>query len=69
MLDKIEKKIQNLKGGEKLILGYGVQAIELQKVIALCENLESEGQIKIIQKPQSLVIGKKSAESLLIQKA
>ncbi len=69
MLDKIEQKIQSLKEGEKLILGYGVQAQELQKVIVLCEQLETQGQLKIIRKPKALVVGNKSAESLLIQKS
>lgn len=49
MLNKIQTKIDSLAHGKKLILGSGIKADELQKVIALCEELHSTGQIKIVK--------------------
>ena len=61
MLDKIQTKIDALQQGKKLILGSGIKADEMQKVIALCESLESSGQIKIVNL-------NKDAPSLIVQK-
>ena len=61
MLDKIQTKIDTLQQGKKLILGSGIQADEMQKIIALCESLESSGQIKIVKL-------NKDAPSLIVQK-
>lgn len=49
MLTKIQTKIDTLEQGKKLILGSGIQIDEMQKVIALCEELESSGKIKIVK--------------------
>ncbi len=49
MLNKIQTKIDSLEQGKKLILGSGIQTEEMQKVIALCEELQSSGQIKIVK--------------------
>ena len=48
MLNKIQTKIESLGQGKKLILGTGIQLDEMQKVVALCEELQSSGQIKIV---------------------
>ena len=61
MLDKIQTKIDTLQQGKKLILGSGIQADEMQKIIALCESLESSGQIKIVKLNED-------APSLIVQK-
>ena len=61
MLDKIQTKLDTLQQGKKLILGSGIQADEMQKIIALCESLESSGQIKIVKL-------NKEALSLIVQK-
>ncbi|NHB58706.1 hypothetical protein [Acinetobacter shaoyimingii] len=55
MLDKIQTKIDGLANGKKLILGAGIKDDEMQKVISLCEDLESKGVIKLnkIQKSSS----------------
>lgn len=50
MLDKIELKISQLNAGKKLILGTGIKAEDMLKVLALCESLESQGGIKIVNK-------------------
>lgn len=49
MLNKIQTKIDSLEHGKKLILGSGIKAEELHKVITLCEELQSNGQIKIVK--------------------
>ena len=49
MLNKIQTKIDSLAQGKKLILGSGIQADEMQKVVALCEELHSSGQIRIVK--------------------
>lgn len=49
MLNKIQTKIDSLAQGKKLILGTGIQLDEMQKVVALCEDLQSNGQIKIVR--------------------
>lgn len=49
MLTKIQTKIDSLAQGKKLILGSGIQSEEMQKIIALCEALQSSGQIKIVK--------------------
>ena len=50
MLDKIQTKINQLDSGKKLILGSGVKLDDMQKLVQLCETLESEGEIKIVNK-------------------
>lgn len=68
MLDKIQTKIDALQQGKKLILGSGIQSDEMQKIIALCESLQSSGQIKIVKfnkdetKPNAL------ARSIIIER-
>lgn len=49
MLNKIQTKIDSLAQGKKLILGSGIQVDEMQKVVALCEELHSSGQIRIVK--------------------
>lgn len=49
MLNKIQTKIDSLAQGKKLILGTGIQLDEMQKVVALCEELQFSGQIKIVR--------------------
>lgn len=49
MLNKIQTKIDSLEHGKKLILGSGIKAEEVHKVITLCEELQSNGQIKIVK--------------------
>ena len=49
MLNKIQTKIDSLEHGKKLILGSGIKADELHKVITLCEELHTNGQIKIVK--------------------
>lgn len=67
MLDKIQTKISQMTTGKKLILGAGIKLEDMQKVVALCESLESEGEIKIINK-HLLPNSHQQTESLLIQK-
>ena len=50
MLDKIQTKISQLDSGKKLILGAGVKMDDMQKLVELCESLESSGEIKIVNK-------------------
>lgn len=50
MLDKIQNKISQLQAGKKLILGTGIKTDDMQKVLALCESLQSEGEIRIVNK-------------------
>ncbi|WP_216937265.1 MULTISPECIES: hypothetical protein [unclassified Acinetobacter] len=67
MLDKIQTKISQLEAGKKLILGVGIKAEDMQKVVELCESLESEGNIRIVNKhlnPKS----NNQPDTLLIQK-
>mgnify|MGYP003489818448 FL=1 len=67
MLDKIQTKIDQLEAGKKLILGVGIKAEDMQKVVELCKSLESEGNIKIVNKhlnPKS----NNQPDSLMIQK-
>ena len=67
VLDKIQTKIDQLEAGKKLILGVGIKAEDMQKVVELCESLESEGNIKIVNKhlnPKS----NNQPDSLMIQK-
>ncbi|ANF81093.1 hypothetical protein A3K93_02030 [Acinetobacter sp. NCu2D-2] len=50
MLDKIQTKISQLQAGKKLILGAGIKSDDMIKVVELCESLQSEGEIKIVNK-------------------
>lgn len=68
MLDVVESKIHNSKSGAKLILGSGIKLEEMQKLVTYCESLESEGQIKIINKHQETKTGQHLIDSLVIQK-
>jgi hypothetical protein len=59
MLEKIQKKIESLNAGAKLILGAGIQETEMQKVVSLCETLQSDGVIKIVNaQPATIMIQK-----------
>lgn len=49
MLNKIQTKIDSLAQGKTLILGTGMQLDAMQKVWALCEELQSNGQIHIVK--------------------
>lgn len=67
MLDKIQTKIDGLAHGKKLILGAGIKADEMQKVISFCEDLQSKGVIKLnkIQKASSSL---ETVPTLVIEK-
>ncbi|WP_338559684.1 hypothetical protein [Acinetobacter sp. KS-LM10] len=49
MLNKIQTKIDGLEQGKKLILGSGIRAEAMQEVIAFCEELHANGQIRIVK--------------------
>ena len=68
MLETIQTKINNLQNGKKLILGSGIKGDEMQKLIALCENLQSEGIIKILKHQQDVQSSKKISDSIIIEK-
>ena len=67
MLDKIQTKIDQLEAGKKLILGVGIKAEDMQKVVELCASLESEGNIKIVNKHLNPKTNNQP-DTLLIQK-
>ncbi|HAA07955.1 hypothetical protein [Acinetobacter schindleri] len=50
MLEKIQNKISQLETGKKLILGTGIKSDDMQKVLEFCESLQSEGEIRIVNK-------------------
>ncbi|MGA9697733.1 hypothetical protein [Acinetobacter sp.] len=68
MLETIQTKINSLQNGKKLILGSGIKGDEMQKLIALCENLQSEGIIKILKHQQDVQSSKKISDSIIIEK-
>lgn len=68
MLDKIESKINTLKSGSKLIVGSGIEINEMQKIVNLCESLESSGQIRIINKHQESKTGQHLVDAIILQK-
>ncbi len=68
MLEIIQTKINNLQNGKKLILGSGIKMDEMQKLIALCENLQAEGVIKIVKMNQDTQRDKKSSDSIIVEK-
>lgn len=68
MLDKIQTKIDGLEQGKKLILGMGIQAEEMQKVLSLCESLASDGQIRIVNVQKDPVHPQVGAKSIMIEK-
>lgn len=68
MLDTIQKKIQALETGKKLVLGAGIEIHTMQDIVALCDELESNGIIRIVNRHQETKTGKKLIDSLLIQK-
>ncbi len=68
MLETIQTKINSLQNGKKLILGSGIKGDEMQKLIALCENLQSEGIIKILKHQQDDQSSKKISDSIIIEK-
>lgn len=68
MLDKIQTKIDALAQGKKLILGSGVAAEDMQKIIHFCENLASSGQIKIVKVNQDHSNAKVLTHSIMVQK-
>ncbi|RZJ21107.1 MAG: hypothetical protein EON51_12740 [Acinetobacter sp.] len=68
MLEIIQTKINNLQNGKKLILGSGIKMDEMQKLIALCENLQAEGVIKIVKMNQDTQRDKKSLDSIIVEK-
>ncbi len=41
---------------------------EMQKLIALCENLQAEGVIKIVKMNQDTQHDKKSSDSIIVEK-
>lgn len=68
MLNKIQTKIDSLEQGKKLILGTGIKIDEMQKVIALCESLQSNGQIKIVKVNKDHNQAHGYATSLILEK-
>ena len=68
MLEIIQTKINNLQNGKKLILGSGIKMDEMQKLIALCENLQAEGVIKIVKINQNAQSDKKVLDSIIVEK-
>ncbi|MGC3819734.1 hypothetical protein [Acinetobacter sp. G11] len=68
MLEIIQTKINNLQNGKKLILGSGIKMDEMQKLIALCENLQAEGVIKIVKINQNAQSDKKVSDSIIVEK-
>ncbi len=68
MLETIQTKINNLQNGKKLILGSGIKMDEMQKLIALCENLQAEGVIKIVKINQNAQSDKKVLDSIIVEK-
>ena len=67
MLDKIQNKISQLQAGKKLILGTGIKTDDMQKVLALCESLQSEGEIRIVNKHVNPKVANK-LDTILIEK-
>lgn len=68
MLDKIQTKIDTLEQGKKLILGSGIRVEEMQKVIALCESLQSSGQLRIVNLSQGEGHQNAAARSIIIER-
>ena len=68
MLETIQTKINSLQNGKKLILGSGIKGDEMQKLITLCENLQSEGVIKIVKIHQEAQNSKKISDSIIVEK-
>ncbi|MFH7765847.1 hypothetical protein [Acinetobacter sp. BSP-28] len=68
MLETIQTKINNLQNGKKLILGSGIKMDEMQKLIALCENLQADGVIKIVKLNQDAQSNKKVSDSIIVEK-
>ncbi|CAB1217377.1 hypothetical protein [Acinetobacter bouvetii] len=68
MLETIQTKINSLANGKKLILGSGMKTDEMQKLIALCESLQSEGVIKIVNIHQDAQSSKTKSNSIVVEK-
>lgn len=68
MLDTIQKKIDALHVGKKLILGAGIEIHTMQTIVELCDLVESSGTIRIVNKHQETKTGQKLVDSLMIQK-
>lgn len=68
MLEIIQTKINNLQNGKKLILGSGIRLDEMQKLIALCENLQAEGMIKIVKINQDAASHHKASDCMIVEK-
>ncbi|WOE31287.1 MULTISPECIES: hypothetical protein [unclassified Acinetobacter] len=68
MLDTIENKIYQLKIGQKLILGSGIEPDTMQNIMTLCDALEAVGVIRIINVQQQAQAGKNVIHSLMLQK-
>jgi hypothetical protein len=69
MLDKIQTKIDALENGKKLIIGTGIKFDEMQKVVALCEELESQGVIKLVKIEKQNASNVPTLPTLIIEKA
>lgn len=69
MLNKIQTKIESLEQGKKLILGTGIKLDEMQKVVALCEELQSSGQIKIVRVHKDPAYAQGLATSIVLEKS
>ncbi|OTG83223.1 hypothetical protein B9T31_14125 [Acinetobacter sp. ANC 4558] len=69
MLDKVQQQINALQTGKKLILGAGIEIHTMQSIVDLCQQLESNGVIRIINKHQESKTGQKLIDSLLIEKS
>jgi hypothetical protein len=68
MLDKIQVQIAMLETGKKLILGVGIEIKTMQNVVELCDQLASDGIIKIINRHEETKTGQKLVDLLMIQK-
>lgn len=68
MLDKIQTKIDTLEQGKKLIFGSGIQTQDMQKIIALCESLQSSGQIRIVKMSKDEAHKNALVRSIIVEK-
>ncbi|OTG71913.1 hypothetical protein B9T26_11010 [Acinetobacter sp. ANC 4169] len=68
MIEKIQTKINELQAGKKLILGSGIEISHMQNIVDLCESLAATGVIKIVKINHPEQSGKKTADSIIIEK-
>lgn len=68
MLNKIQTKIDGLAQGKKLILGSGIQADAMKEMIIFCEELQANGQIRIVKISKSNDTSNAIVTGILLEK-